>query len=85
MSAKHKNIKQNDKLLDMKQAIKLLKTTRPTFYRWLRSGKIKAMKDTQKDDDFVVHSRFWEWMEKNRQDVAHDVQLAFTERLIEAA
>ncbi len=31
-------------LLDMKQAIGLLKTTRPTFYRWLREGKIKGMK-----------------------------------------
>ena len=31
-------------LLDMEQAIALLKTSRPTFYRWLRSGKIKAMK-----------------------------------------
>jgi len=28
----------------MEQAIALLKTTRPTFYRWLRSGKIKGMK-----------------------------------------
>jgi excisionase family DNA binding protein len=33
-----------DDLLDMEQAIALLKTTRPTFYRWLRSGKIKGMK-----------------------------------------
>jgi len=31
-------------LLDMGQAIELLKTSRPTFYRWLRSGKIKGMK-----------------------------------------
>lgn len=28
----------------MSQAIALLKTTRPTFYRWLRAGKIKGMK-----------------------------------------
>ncbi len=28
----------------MPEAIKILKTTRPTFYRWLRSGKIKGMK-----------------------------------------
>jgi general secretion pathway protein E len=28
----------------MEQAIALLKTSRPTFYRWLRSGRIKAMK-----------------------------------------
>jgi excisionase family DNA binding protein len=33
-----------DELLDMDGAIKLLKTTRPTFYRWLRSGKLKGMK-----------------------------------------
>jgi len=31
-------------LLDMREAIEMLKTTRPTFYRWLRSGKIKGMK-----------------------------------------
>ena len=31
-------------LIDMGEAIKLLKTTRPTFYRWLRAGKIKGMK-----------------------------------------
>jgi len=31
-------------LVDMKEAIALLKTTRPTFYRWLRSGKVKGMK-----------------------------------------
>jgi len=33
-----------EKLLDMQQAIELLKTTRPTFYRWLRTGKIRGMK-----------------------------------------
>ena len=31
-------------LLDMDQAIAVLKTTRPTFYRWLRSGQVKGMK-----------------------------------------
>ena len=31
-------------LLEMDQAIELLKTTRPTFYRWLRAGKLKGMK-----------------------------------------
>ncbi len=31
-------------LLDMSQAIEMLKTTRPTFYRWLRAGKLKGMK-----------------------------------------
>jgi len=31
-------------LLDMGQAIEMLKTSRPTFYRWLRQGKIKGMK-----------------------------------------
>src|SRR5205823_2739020 len=34
----------DDDLLDMDQTIALLKTTRPTFYRWLREGKIKGMK-----------------------------------------
>ncbi|MHC4917663.1 MAG: ATPase, T2SS/T4P/T4SS family [Planctomycetota bacterium] len=33
-----------EELLDMAQAIALLKTTRATFYRWLRGGKIKGMK-----------------------------------------
>lgn len=31
-------------LIDMEAAIAMLKTTRPTFYRWLRTGRIKAMK-----------------------------------------
>ena len=31
-------------LLDMNQAIEALKTTRSTFYRWLRAGKLKGMK-----------------------------------------
>ncbi len=31
-------------LVDMDEAISHLKTTRPTFYRWLRSGKLKGMK-----------------------------------------
>jgi general secretion pathway protein E len=31
-------------LLEMDDAIALLKTTRPTFYRWLRAGKLKGMK-----------------------------------------
>ena len=31
-------------LLTMEQAIERLRTTRPTFYRWLRAGKIKGMK-----------------------------------------
>ena len=33
-----------DELLQMDAAIALLKTTRPTFYRWLRSGKLKGRK-----------------------------------------
>lgn len=31
-------------LLTMPEAIALLKTTRPTFYRWVRAGRIKARK-----------------------------------------
>ncbi len=31
-------------IISMKEAIKLLDTTRSTFYRWLREGKIKGMK-----------------------------------------
>jgi type IV pilus assembly protein PilB len=31
-------------VIGMDEAIALLKTTRPTFYRWLRAGKIKGMK-----------------------------------------
>ncbi len=33
-----------DELLNMDQAIAVLKTSRPTFYRWLRSGKLKGTK-----------------------------------------
>ncbi len=33
-----------EEVLNMGQAIALLKTTRPTFYRWLREGKLKGMK-----------------------------------------
>ena len=45
-SAKKNTKKENpeDDIVSMEQAIDLLKTTRPTFYRWLRSGKIKGMK-----------------------------------------
>lgn len=31
-------------LVDMEEAIALLKTTRQTFYRWMKSGKFKGMK-----------------------------------------
>ncbi len=31
-------------LLDMDQAIEVLKTSKPTFYRWLREGKVKGHK-----------------------------------------
>jgi len=31
-------------IIDMNEAIALLATTQPTFYRWLRTGKIKGMK-----------------------------------------
>jgi len=31
-------------LLDLNQSVELLNTSRPTFYRWLRSGRIKGMK-----------------------------------------
>lgn len=31
-------------LIDMEQAIAVLRTTRPTFYRWLRGGKFTGMK-----------------------------------------
>ena len=37
----------------------------------------------REDDDYAVHSRFWDWMKQTRSDVARDVQLAFVERLIE--
>lgn len=35
---------QADDLLSMDEAIEKLRTTRPTFYRWLRSGRIKGLK-----------------------------------------
>jgi excisionase family DNA binding protein len=31
-------------LIGMDEAVEMLKTTRPTFYRWVRSGKLKGMK-----------------------------------------
>lgn len=31
-------------LVEMDEAIRMLKTTRPTFYRWLRAGKVRGMK-----------------------------------------
>lgn len=34
----------SDELLSMEEAIERLRTTRPTFYRWLRSGRIKGLK-----------------------------------------
>ncbi|MFC1712815.1 ATPase, T2SS/T4P/T4SS family [Candidatus Poribacteria bacterium] len=34
----------SDEIVDMKEAIKLLNTTRSTFYRWVREGKVKGMK-----------------------------------------
>ncbi|MEW6356926.1 MAG: ATPase, T2SS/T4P/T4SS family [Planctomycetota bacterium] len=38
------DVMEGQELLEMDQAIAILKTTRPTFYRWLRAGKIKGMK-----------------------------------------
>ncbi|HEY9839637.1 MAG TPA: ATPase, T2SS/T4P/T4SS family [Candidatus Obscuribacterales bacterium] len=35
---------ETEELLSMDEAIERLKTTRPTFYRWLRSGRIKGLK-----------------------------------------
>lgn len=35
---------QHDDVLSMEEAIERLKTTRPTFYRWLRAGRIKGHK-----------------------------------------
>jgi type IV pilus assembly protein PilB len=34
----------SERLIEMDEAVKILKTSRSTFYRWLRSGKIKGMK-----------------------------------------
>lgn len=42
--SKQKKKEEQSELLSMEQAIEMLKTTRPTFYRWLRSGKIQGMK-----------------------------------------
>ena len=50
MNMKHKSRQKaeikppSSELLDMEQAIAVLKTTRPTFYRWLRAGKLKGSK-----------------------------------------
>ncbi|MCW8131131.1 MAG: Flp pilus assembly complex ATPase component TadA [Planctomycetota bacterium] len=35
---------QGEDLVDIEGALALLKTTRPTFYRWLKTGKLKGMK-----------------------------------------
>lgn len=35
---------EGEDIIDMDEAIELLKTTRPTFYRWLKEGKVKGMK-----------------------------------------
>ncbi len=37
-------MRQDSTLLDVKAAIRFLKTSRPTFYRWLRSGRLKGLK-----------------------------------------
>jgi len=42
--AESKGLEGKEQLMDMDEAIAHLKTTRPTFYRWLRSGKLKGMK-----------------------------------------
>src|SRR5438128_10184794 len=42
--SKYPTVSQADPVIDLHQAISILKTTRPTFYRWLRSGRIKGMK-----------------------------------------
>jgi general secretion pathway protein E len=44
VNKKKSNGQKTDDVIDMPEAIELLRTTRPTFYRWLRSGKIKGMK-----------------------------------------
>ena len=41
---KQPNAKPANDLLSMEDAIAMLKTTRPTFYRWLKTGKLKGMK-----------------------------------------
>lgn len=35
---------QQDDLLDIDQAVAMIKTSRPTFYRWLRIGQIKGLR-----------------------------------------
>jgi excisionase family DNA binding protein len=42
--ASQRRTRKSGDLLSMEQAIEMLGTTRPTFYRWLRSGRIKGMK-----------------------------------------
>jgi len=39
-----KPVTTTDDLLSMEDAIAMLKTTRPTFYRWLKTGKLRGMK-----------------------------------------
>ena len=42
--AKGKGGEKGQDLLDMKQAVEMLKTSRATFYRWLREGRVRGMK-----------------------------------------
>ncbi len=44
MDVTHGTVPGSDEIIDMKEAIKLLNTTRSTFYRWVREGKVKGMK-----------------------------------------
>ncbi len=44
MKKSEKRVETGGELVDMEEAMALLKTTRQTFYRWLRSGKFKGMK-----------------------------------------
>ena len=43
MMTKRQDSNEKD-ILNMEQAIALLKTSQPTFYRWLREGRIRGMK-----------------------------------------
>ena len=44
LAAKAGETEERGPLIDIEEAIALLKTSRPSFYRWLRSGKLKGMK-----------------------------------------
>lgn len=74
-------------VIDMREAIELLKTSRPTFYRWLRSGKIRGMKVGRQWRFYKADIEHFMRGESPRIDLAADITplvVALDKRLKEA-